>query len=168
MVQQKLSLKQKLQQGFTLLEILTVMAILGILATLVFSTSMTGLKNARDARRKEDLLNISKALESYITEVGEYPDSITYGGQLQDPKYDANNIIYMRQIPQDPIYNSSVGTSPRYSYVKDDDSTYRLYTCLENNQDKDIITPSGSVGSGCQGVCGSSCNYGIASTNTNP
>lgn len=60
-------------KGFTLVELLVVVAIIAVLSVIGI-TVFTGVqKNARDARRKEDISSISKALEAHVnTTVNQY------------------------------------------------------------------------------------------------
>ncbi|MDO8564485.1 MAG: type II secretion system protein [bacterium] len=52
-------------RGFTLIELLVVIAIIGLLSSVVFASLNSARGKARDARRKADLTQISKALELY-------------------------------------------------------------------------------------------------------
>jgi len=71
-------LKERLQKGFTLIELMVVVSIIGILMAagiLAFSNAQT---SARDAKRKADVDAISKALEQYNqNNGGVYPPSTT-------------------------------------------------------------------------------------------
>jgi len=60
-------------RGFTLIELLVVIAIIGLLATMAVVSFGGAQKKARDARRKADLAQISKALELFFDEAGTYP-----------------------------------------------------------------------------------------------
>jgi prepilin-type N-terminal cleavage/methylation domain-containing protein len=72
------------RRAFTLIELLVVIAIIGMLSTVaVVSTTSAGI-NARNGKRKADLVQISKALELYYTDNGEYPSS---NGVWRGPGY---------------------------------------------------------------------------------
>lgn len=55
----------KRTQGFTLIELLVVIAIIGILSTVVLSSLQSARLKAYDARRKQEMRNISTALQVY-------------------------------------------------------------------------------------------------------
>jgi prepilin-type N-terminal cleavage/methylation domain-containing protein len=61
------------QAAFTLLELLVVIAILALLTGLGLRTFGTVQQKSRDSRRKQDLQNISKALEIYFNDFKRYP-----------------------------------------------------------------------------------------------
>ena len=63
------------KKGFTLVELLIVIAIIALLATLAIISFTTAQRKSRDAKRKEDISQIQKALEIYYFENGEYPPS---------------------------------------------------------------------------------------------
>lgn len=63
------------RQAFTLVELLVVIAIIGLLSSVaVVALSGAGV-NARNAKRKADLVQISKALELYYSDNGAYPST---------------------------------------------------------------------------------------------
>jgi general secretion pathway protein G len=149
-------MRQKLKnKGFTLLEILVVIVLLGILATIVLGSYTSSLERSRDSRRKQDLAQVSHALELYYSENNSYPDSLEWGESLT-----YNGILYMKQLPQDP-------SSPGYTYqyeVSENNQEFQLYCCLENTQDPEYADYSNNCGTSCGGQC----RYGIASPNSTP
>ncbi len=107
------------QAGFTLMEILIVMVIIGILATLGFGSFMSSQQKGRDARRKSDLSQVSRALEAYYNDKGSYPLSTgdgkiigcgpatlkaecDWGDAFSEPVTGYNDTVYMVQLPTDP------------------------------------------------------------------
>ncbi len=160
-----MSIGKKNKQGFTLIELIIIITILGILAAMISGNFITSLKKGRDARRKADLEQIQRALEMYYEDKKAYPLTAdwTFGGQFTDL---ASGKIYMVKVPNDPISGKS------YEY-QSNGSYYKLYACLENDQQ---ILPYLSTGSSltcttqCKAPNGSSvpCLYGISSSNTNP
>ncbi len=153
-------------QGFTLIELLVVIMILGILAALISGNFFTSLKKGRDARRKADLEQLQRALELHYEDNRTYPQAIyVAGGALTDPETPER--VYMKKVPVDP-------QGATYGYETDTDRTYyRLYACLENDQQ---ILPYESSPSTftCSHNCknqsgnGVSCIWGVASSNTSP
>ncbi|MFA6005038.1 MAG: type II secretion system protein GspG [Patescibacteria group bacterium] len=155
------------KQGFTLLELMTVMAILTVLAGIIFSNFTSALSKGRDSKRKQDLDNIGKALEVYYSENNVYPtaDPAYTGGMnwsqvFQDTR--AVPKVYMQKLPQDPVDNG-------YNYVLQSDGTsYKLYSCLENNLDYSYNEINPNPVPNCGVKCGNICNYGISSGNAVP
>lgn len=87
-----LKTKQKLQSGFTIIELLIVIAIIAILALLVLNNFQGAQAKARDTQRRTDVNNVHAKLEEFYNENGGYPNenlSITIlpgmdAGSLQD------------------------------------------------------------------------------------
>ncbi len=72
---QKFILKKK-DSGFTLIELLVVVAIIGLLISVVLASLSTARAKARDARRKEDLVQLRTALQLYwVDNGGTYPST---------------------------------------------------------------------------------------------
>lgn len=160
------------QRAFTLLELLIVMVILALLAGLGLMSFGTIQMKSRDSRRKQDLANVSKALETYYNDYGEYPASVdgliagcgTGGAEncsWGSPWTDDKSTLYMSALPRDPVGNQN------YFYHRINNGYY-LFARLENELDGDVATDAGSPsyydGYFCDG--GSlGCNYLIMSTN---
>ncbi|MCX6816558.1 MAG: prepilin-type N-terminal cleavage/methylation domain-containing protein [Candidatus Beckwithbacteria bacterium] len=152
--------------GFTLVELLVSITILGILASIGLGVFTSAQIKSRDARRKSNLDQISKALEMYFNDYKEYPDSdtgnisgFTWGtSSFQDTK----GTVYMVKLPKDPVsgYTYYYAAIPTAGI----NTKFQLYAHLENTQDPSIITPSGSPNCGT----GKPCNYGVSSSNTTP
>jgi len=111
----------------------------------------TQIMKAQDARRKQDLNLIQKALEHYYSDFGRYPEEALVedcGGSGLDP--------YLEQIPCDPALKSA------YDYVLlASGKAYALYAKLIWTKDP-VVTAIG-----CQNGCGpgNAYNYGVASAN---
>ncbi len=67
--------KTKKADGFTLVELLIVVVIIGILSIAVVVNLNGAQARARDAKRVADLMQISRAMEVYFYEYGEYPNN---------------------------------------------------------------------------------------------
>jgi len=131
-------------KGFTLIELLVVIIILGFLSALITGNFFTSLKKGRDAKRKADLEQITRALEMYYEDKKAYPDSLTFGSSLPDPD---STKVYMQKLPDDP----TSGKTYEYNLTS---GSYRLYACLENSQQ---ILPYDSLTQGPSMTCSVSC-----------
>ena len=80
-------------QGFTLLELVTVMAIIGILATIALPNYYNAVVRAREAVLKDNLFFMRDAIDQFYLDKGKYPQSLR---QLVDENY-------LRAIPKDPF-----------------------------------------------------------------
>lgn len=134
--------------GFTLVELLVVIAILGLLSTIGLMSFRNAQIKGRDAQRKNDLGQIQKAFEMYLSDHQSYPDSLPTSGEAwKDP--DQEETVYMKEFPQDPKFGA-------YGY-NSDGSQYIISAILENEQDPQIK----QVGyPGCD-----LCNYAVTSPN---
>ncbi len=65
---------KKVQQGFTIIELLIVIAIIGILAGLVLNNFQGAQAKARDVQRRADMNSIHGKLEEYYNNNNGYPD----------------------------------------------------------------------------------------------
>lgn len=61
------------QAGFTLLELLVVISIVSLFSSIVLSSTAQARRKARDSVRKQTLLQLQKALESYYNDNNQYP-----------------------------------------------------------------------------------------------
>lgn len=140
----------KYHLGFTLIELLVVMAILGLLALVGLGSYQTTQIKARDARRKNDLNQLQKALEMYNNDKRTYPLTADFpgsGGAWRD----ASGELYIKEVPADPKYGN-------YFY-ESDGQYYKIYARLENIKD-----PAFHI---YATVCGGDpCTYGVSSSNT--
>jgi len=145
--------------GFTLIELLVVMAILAILATVGLASFRTTQMKGRDARRKNDLGQIQKALEMYYNDDGQYPLTGGLPGGGGSWEVDGET-LYMKEVPEDPKWGD-------YQYASAGGSDYRLYARLENTNDSCFANPGRCNLDGFDGTsCGDSeCNYMVTSPN---
>jgi type II secretion system protein G len=71
---------KSLNKGFTLIELLIVLAILSILTSILIPKLSESRVKARDAKRLQDMKNITTALNMYYLDNGHLPRTNTYGG----------------------------------------------------------------------------------------
>ena len=66
-----------LRVGFTLIELILVVAVMAIFSTLILYTlnPFEQLKKGSDSKRKSDLSELQRALETYYHDFGAYPSS---------------------------------------------------------------------------------------------
>jgi type II secretory pathway pseudopilin PulG len=141
------------------------------------------IQKARDARRKGDLSQIQKALETYYNDFGRYPaaDTSLSNYRIIGAKTDGTTGAldwgytgwqYMNTLPKDP-------SSPSRNYIyysSTDGQSFYLYASLERGANDSQAcnssgsacsnVPSGSVTASCG--TGAPCNYGISSPNVSP
>lgn len=75
MIRLKMSRNTRIQQGFTLLELLVVVAIIGLLAAYVGPKYFSQIGRSEQAASKSQLDAFKKALGAYRIDVGVYPSS---------------------------------------------------------------------------------------------
>lgn len=96
-------------KGFTLVELLVVVAIIAVLSVIGI-TIFTGVqKNARDAKRKEDIGSISKALETHINTT---PNQYCTGGAVGVYCAPQGSWFASGTIPVDPSTGASYANLP--------------------------------------------------------
>jgi prepilin-type N-terminal cleavage/methylation domain-containing protein len=140
------------RSAFTLVELLVVIAVIWLLSTVAVVSLDRSRMNARNATRKANLLQVSKALELYYSDNGSYPST---GGSWRgacsnyqafpDAYVDATHDAwipgltpqYMARLPRDPNTNkgnpgnaaAGCRTDPGnscYLYRSDDGTGYKL------------------------------------------
>lgn len=104
-------------RGFTLIELMIAISIIAILSVIAVTVYGQVTMNARDARRKLDLLDIAQALEVYYQKNGRYPITL-YGDWayssagaddwIVDSGSDPKQLVpsYISSLPQDPKNSS--------------------------------------------------------------
>lgn len=85
------------QQGFTIIEMLTVIAIIGILATMAVPSFQRSVIRAKEASLRSSLFSLRDVLDQYYTDHGNYPPTLQ---ELVEKRY-------IRNIPRDPFTRSS-------------------------------------------------------------
>jgi prepilin-type N-terminal cleavage/methylation domain-containing protein len=134
-------------KAFTLVELLVVISIIGVLSSTIFATLNSSKAKARDAIRKSDLIQISKALDINYeknnlytspeicgsdTSIGATLCNINNATNDWDSGSDLRDLItdgLMASLPKDPINNGS------YHYV---------YEVWNANEDAPGLPGSGS------------------------
>lgn len=164
------------QNGFTLVELLIVIGVLSIIvsAVLLILNPFTQVQKGNDARRKSDLSQIQKALETYYQDSGRYPaHSSTPAYRIirldgSTANWGESFSPYMTTLPKDPKGNY------KYTYfASSNGQSFWLYASLERPSDPQTcgggnpcasLTSNGVPDSSCGGIC----NYAITSPNVSP
>jgi prepilin-type N-terminal cleavage/methylation domain-containing protein len=138
--------------GFTLVELLVVMSIIAILTSITVGTFVESQKKSRDVSRKANLKSLSEAINLYYADNGLFPATISFGVGLTK----SDGTIYMKKTPKE----ASSGMLELKYEVSSTNKSFRLYTNLENDDDKDCYQPSCPNYSVSTGCC-----YSITSSN---
>ncbi len=120
----------KVNKGFTLIELLVVIAIIGLLSSVVLASLSAARMKARDSRRLVDMAQITKALEMYFSDKGQYPPPIENDSGGWDTSPCDNNANgkffledleingYINRVPRDPIDINGVNCATGYRYYR--------------------------------------------------
>ncbi len=166
-------MKNKLQQGFTVLEFLIVVAIIMILLSIILPSLQTARERSFDEKRVTDLKTISLELEQFKQACGGYPEKLEPLTACDND----NNSNLGKYIPEIAQYNFSDQSAPNYiSYtpfsINSGDSTcvaYHLAIVLKNETTGIFANGDANINSVQNpnipyGICGSSGTSGIDGT----
>ncbi len=104
--------------GFSLIELLVVMSIIGLMASLILVNLTKSTRKSRDARRKNDISQLQKALQLYFDDKKSYPPNLDNDGGGWDESTDGTFLDtlvtngYLKQPILDPRNNGPYA----YSY----------------------------------------------------
>ncbi len=160
-------------RGFTLIELVISIAVLSILTGLVLAIldPFSQFQKANDAKRKEDLVQVQRAMEQYYQDFGQYPKNsgpliVDFKGNLLS--WGSSWQPYINVLPKDPKPSNTY-----VYYVSADHQSYWLYASLERNSDPQAC----NKGSACASLsknnlsnnaCGGICNFAVSSPNVSP
>lgn len=134
-------------KGFTLLELLVVIAIIGILSSVVMVSLGNAKAKARDAKRKTDMVQLSKAMDLYG-----YDNSGTYMGSWgwvanygSGPLVDVSGLTptYIPKVPNDTSFSYMYWRKDWIGYTclnLGDPNKFAFYAYLENPSAADLAT----------------------------
>ncbi len=178
----KIMMKIKIKTGFTLIEMILVVAIIGVMATITIAAldPLAQFQKANDSRRKSDLAQIQRALETYYQDAGRYPAStnnfliINALNNTSCPSAPCNMAWgtswqpYINILPKDPA-----SPTKAYVYYSANGQGYCLYASLDRGSDpatcnKGAACPNRPSGATCGSGSGTVCNFGICSPNQSP
>ncbi len=109
-----------ISKGFTLIELLVVIAIIGLLSSIVFASLNTARQKGRDARRKSDMVQFTKANELLYDSTNAYAGAAGWISNWSDTSNAWTP--WLAKLPIDPL-----STNPQYQYWRKD---YRGYSCM--------------------------------------
>ena len=160
-------------RGFTLIELLVTITIIGVLAALITANLSDARARARDAKIKQNLVQLKTALRLYYNDYQTYPAQATFGlcgsGRMNSikgcgaagdeccPKTGCSvdfaaggdgcdtATIYMNKFPAG-LGNNTVAYYPVASGEK-----FCLTVMLENPSDPDILASQAGCASPCTG-----------------
>ncbi len=137
-------------KGFTLIELLVVVSIISLLSSIVLASLRDARAKARDARRVEDLRQISNALQLYLSDNGNVAPTAGVGTaagfhSAEPDSWAAFATIlspYIKALPVDPLNGQAI---PNNIYKENFTSTdtYRyIYRRIDNHSDScRFVTP---------------------------
>jgi len=133
---------------------------------------MEQFQKSRDARRKSDLSQIQKALETYYNDIGQYPESSSDWKIKSDTNtalnWGSSGWQYIGTLPKDPsgslnyVYYSPAGRQSYYLYANLERGVNDPQACNQGAACSSAVTFE--LGTKC-GVPSATCNYGISSPN---
>ena len=159
-------------KGFTLIELIVAVGILGILAVAAIMAldPVAQLQKSNDTRRKSDLAQVQRALESYYQDNNKYPISTATTYQITGVVWGSNWQRYMNILPEDP------NSGKKYAYYSEGQSYY-LYANLDRGTLDSAVCKNLDANGECSSIkannmpvkfCGGPCNYGVSSPDKTP
>lgn len=139
--------KIKYNAGFTLIELLVVIAVMALLLAVAVPNYLGARERARDAKKKQELVEMKKALRMYYNDFQSYPSTLTACSPTVDFASGTGcETVYMKKFPAD------FGGAIEYFLSSSDD--FCLTATLENASDTDIADSQ----SRCVSACGTNCD----------
>ena len=127
-------------KGFTIIELLVVIAIIGLLASVIIASLSNVQAKSRDARRMEDLKEISNALGLYSITHNRYPIAATetalIGTDSISVALTSGSDKSISAVPNDPIYDINIADYRYWYTAASPGSDYSIRFCLETNSIK--------------------------------
>ena len=150
-------IKQTMKKnGFTLIELLVTITIISILTIIAVSQFNTAKIKARDTQRKADLDSVSKAVNMYYTDYGDFPDqdAFDWGGTFVD----VDDYYYMKVVPEE----NKAGFD-QYCYLPNTDLT--SYVIFGNMEGVGMTTGDYEIFNNACGLNNDSYNFGLPAPN---
>lgn len=149
------------KQGFTFLEVLTVVIIIGLMISLAVVATGVIKERSRDAERVANVKIIQGALELYRNDNGMYPPALEFGSSLISPD---GNKTYAVKLPNNPNpRNDGDCADSEFIYTLDSPVSYHLTYCLSGPasgfQGGNAVATPGETNQpmGCLASCSGKC-----------
>jgi len=100
--------KQQSERGFSLIELLVVMSIVGLMSSVILVNLTKSTRKSRDARRKNDIAQLQKAIQLYFDDKRVFPPNADNDGAGWDESNDGSFLDtlvssgYLKQQIVDP------------------------------------------------------------------
>ena len=88
---------KRVEQGFTLIELMIVMIVIGLLAAIAIPSYVNNIRNAKEAVLKEDLHTLRGAIDAYTVDKQKAPQTLD----------DLVQSGYLKTMPVDPFTRRS-------------------------------------------------------------
>ena len=109
--------QQRVNGGFTLIEILVVMAIIGMLAVMVAPNLFRQQAGAMRDAALSQISSLETALDSYRLDMNEYPDNLSELMENESGSASWNGPYLRRAVPADPWGNEYIYQSDGRSFT---------------------------------------------------
>lgn len=126
----------RLLTGFTTIELLVVIAIMALFLGIVLASLTTTKGKSRDARRKQDVDQIVRAVNLYYNQNGTLPRSTGFCNRISSVSSQAFQLdispTFIPSVPLDPTLTNQTGD---YLYYNIDSNTgkYNFCAIMENS-----------------------------------
>jgi general secretion pathway protein G len=121
-------LVQRLQKGFTLIELIIVMAIVSLLLTLAAPRYFKSIERSKETVLKANLAATRDALDKFYSDTGKYPDQLT----------DLVERRYLRTLPWDPILESADSWSTVAPAGGQAGAVYNIFSAAPGNGSNNV------------------------------
>lgn len=131
-----------------MVELLVVISIISILTIVGISSFKTVQIKSRDARRKNDMNSISKALNMYYNDMGNFPfgnpdinEMMTSSEGIGfSAETNGTIVTYMVEMPRE-----TTNGVEEYNYISTTGKAFKLFSNLENENDNSCLKDDNGV-----------------------
>lgn len=116
-------IKNLMQRGFTLIELIVVMSIVSLLLTLAAPRYFRSIERSKETVLKANLASTRDALDKFYSDTGRFPDQLD----------DLVNKHYLRTLPWDPILERADAWIPEAPLDGQPGSVYNIHSSAEGS-----------------------------------